>query len=83
MILLNAIAEVAVLNDDGDLEIDREALVAAVRNTTDYEGLTGTLSCDDRGECGVGRIVIFIVEDGAWVEVEVPEDLIEMEGIRH
>ncbi len=83
MILMNAIAEVAVLNDDGDLEIDREALITAVRNTTDYDGLTGMLTCDERGECGAGRIVVYIVEDGEWVQVEVPEDLLEMEGIRH
>jgi branched-chain amino acid transport system substrate-binding protein len=79
--LINAIAEVAVVNDNGDLEIDREALVAAVRGTTDYEGLTGTLSCNENGECGAGRIVIFQVEDGEWVQVDVPQDLLTMEAM--
>lgn len=79
-ILLNAIAEVAEVNDEGSLVIDREALIDAVRGTEGYEGLTGTLSCDENGECGAGRIVIFIVEDGEWVQVDVPQDLLEMEA---
>ncbi len=79
-ILLNAIAEVAEVDDEGSLVIEREALIDAVRGTEGYEGLTGTLSCDENGECGVGRIVIFIVEDGEWVQVDVPEDLLEMEA---
>ncbi len=78
--LLSAIAEVAEVDGDGNLVIDREALVEAVRNTEGYDGLTGMLSCDDKGECGAGRIVIFIVEDGAWVQVDVPEDLLTMEA---
>jgi branched-chain amino acid transport system substrate-binding protein len=81
MMLMNAIAEVAVVDDDGNLVIDREALIEAVRGTTDYDGLTGLLTCDEFGDCGVGRIVVNIVEDGEWVEVEVPQDLLEMEAM--
>ncbi len=80
MILLQAIQKVAEVDADGNLVIDREALVKAVRETKDYEGLTGTLTCDERGECGVGRIIIFQVQDGEWVPVEVPENLMEMEA---
>ncbi|MBN1680804.1 MAG: branched-chain amino acid ABC transporter substrate-binding protein [Anaerolineae bacterium] len=80
MILMNAIAEVAVVDDEGNLVIDREALVAAVRGTADYDGLTGLLTCDESGDCGVGRIVVNIVEDGEWVPVDVPQDLLEMEA---
>jgi branched-chain amino acid transport system substrate-binding protein len=78
-ILLESIAAVAEVDGDGNLVIDREALIAAVRGTAEYDGLTGSLSCDDKGECGAGRIVIFIVEDGEWVQVDVPEDLLTME----
>lgn len=77
-IILNAVAEVAVLDDAGNLVIDREALIAAIRNTTEYPGLTGTLSCDGLeglGECGAGEIGVNVVEDGAWVAVEVPAEL--------
>lgn len=79
-IIMNAIKAVAEVDDQGNLVIDREALIQAIRDTTDYEGLTGTLSCEENGECGVGRIVVFQVEDGEWVPVDVPEDLLEMEA---
>lgn len=74
--ILAAIDAVAEAQDDGSLVIDREALVAAVRGTADYDGLTGTLTCDDKGDCGAGSIAINLVEDGAWVPVELPEDLV-------
>lgn len=77
-ILLDAIEAVAVVDDAGNLVIDREALIVAVRETTDYEGLTGVLSCDGIdgiGECGAGVIGVNVVEDGAWVAVDVPEEL--------
>ena len=77
-VLMNAIEAVAEIDADGNLVIDREALIVAVRETTDYEGLTGVLSCDGVdgfGECGAGEIGVNVVEDGAWVGVEVPEEL--------
>lgn len=79
-IAFNALQEVAEVDDEGNLVIDREALIEAIRNTENYEGLTGTLSCDEIGDCGAGSIGINIVEDGEWVPVEVPEDLLEMEA---
>jgi branched-chain amino acid transport system substrate-binding protein len=78
--LLAAIDEVAVVDDAGNLVIDRAELVAAVRATAEFDGLTGLLTCDEKGDCGAGSIAINIVEDGAWVAVEVPEDLLTMEA---
>lgn len=75
MILINAIQAVATVDGEGNLVIDREALIQAVRDTADYEGLTGTLSCDDAGECGAGIIGVNEVVDGEWEVAEVPEDL--------
>lgn len=75
-IIMNAIESVATVDADGNLVINREELILAIRNTTDYEGLTGTLTCDPAtGECGAGVISMNLVEDGAWVSVEVPAEL--------
>ena len=63
---------------DGNLVIDREALITAVRNTKDYEGLIGVLTCADNGDCGPTQFAIYVVEDGAFVQVDVPEDLLTM-----
>ena len=78
--LLNAIDAVSVVDDAGNLVIDREELIQAVRNTTEYDGLTGLLTCDEKGDCGAGSIAINLVEDGEWVNVELPEDLVETEA---
>ncbi len=80
MMLLSAIEEVSVVDDAGNLVIDREELIEAVRNTTDYDGLTGLLTCDEKGDCGANLLTLNMVEDGEWFELEVPEDLLEMEA---
>jgi branched-chain amino acid transport system substrate-binding protein len=69
--LLNAIAEVAVEGDDGSLVIGRQALRDALSATTDYAGLTGTLTCDETGDCATGEaLAIFQIGqeevDGNW-----------------
>ena len=69
-ILINAVKSVAVLGDDGNLYVPRGALVAAVRTTTDHEGLSGTFTCQSNGECNAGLPQFVIVKDGAWVPVE-------------
>ncbi len=74
-----AIDTASTLDDQGNLVIDREALVAAVRGTKDFPGLTGTLTCDDKGECAAGFISVNMVEDGEWVQMPIPDDLISPE----
>ena len=74
-VLLDALEEVAELDDEGNLVIDREAYIEAVRATEDLEGLSGNITCDENGDCGSALITVFVVEDGEWVELEVPADL--------
>ncbi|MBN2499551.1 MAG: branched-chain amino acid ABC transporter substrate-binding protein [Anaerolineales bacterium] len=65
--LISAIEEVAILGDDGNLYIPREALVDAVRSLTNFPGLTGPITCNDVGECNTQGPTFFVVEGGAWV----------------
>lgn len=51
-ILMDAIDEVSLVDGDGTLWIPRTAVREYVAALTDYEGLTGTLTCDDNGDCG-------------------------------
>lgn len=55
--LLRAIDEVAVVNDDGSLSIGRQALRDAISAMT-FQGIIGTIDCDDYGDCGAGEIQI-------------------------
>jgi branched-chain amino acid transport system substrate-binding protein len=57
-LLLDTIQDAAVV-DDGKLYVDRAALRRELRATTGFQGLLGTLSCDEFGDCGTGRINIY------------------------
>jgi branched-chain amino acid transport system substrate-binding protein len=50
-ILFKAIEASAVKNSDGSLTIQRTALRDAVQNTTNYQGIIGTLTCTPLGDC--------------------------------
>ncbi len=73
--ILQALVQVAELDANGEIVIDREALVSAVRATTNMEGVSGMVSCDDNGDCGTVQIEIFRAENGTWGKVEVPTEL--------
>jgi len=72
--LLDAVAAVAVEEDDGTLVIGRQALRDALSAIEGYEGLTGILTCQDEspfaGDCATGEaLAVFQI-----TEAEVAED---------
>ena len=69
MLIAAGIASVASVDDGGNLIIDREALIAAIRSVDAFDGLTGTIRCDSIGECGAGGVQIYQVTDGDFVQV--------------
>jgi branched-chain amino acid transport system substrate-binding protein len=50
-VLFEAIEQVAIQNDDGSLSIPRQALRDAVFATSGYDGMTGTITCTELGDC--------------------------------
>jgi branched-chain amino acid transport system substrate-binding protein len=60
-VVLNAIEQVCAN--------DRAAILDAMFNTTDYEGVLGTWSFDDNGDTTLISMVGYVVENGAFVEV--------------
>lgn len=68
--LVEAIKLVAVVGEDGSLNIPRSALVEATRNLEGFQGLTGTITCDENGECNSTGPTFYIVTDGKWVVAE-------------
>ena len=56
-ILLEAI-KAASHSHDGNLEIDRAGVREYLDNLSGYEGIIGTLSCDDFGDCGAQRSTV-------------------------
>jgi branched-chain amino acid transport system substrate-binding protein len=64
-VLIKDIESVAVVSG-GKLYIPRAALVAAVRATKDYQGLSGTITCDATGECSASGPVFNVDKGGKW-----------------
>lgn len=69
MLIAAAIAAVVRVDGDGNLVVDREELISAIRTVEAFEGLTGTIRCDSMGECGAGGVQIFQVIDGSFKQV--------------
>ena len=68
-IVLDAIGEVAQQGSDGSLLIGRQALRDALYATSGYEGVTGTLTCDEFGDCADARISVSEVQGGEFVRI--------------
>ncbi len=72
-IVLNAIEEVSIEGDDGTLYIPRTALRDAVFATDGHAGVTGTITCDDNGDCADPKISVSLIGGGAYERIW-PED---------
>jgi branched-chain amino acid transport system substrate-binding protein len=64
-LLLDTIEAIAVEEEDGRLHIGRQALRDALYATSGYQGLTGSLTCDQYGDCGVARFKVVRLDDAA------------------
>jgi branched-chain amino acid transport system substrate-binding protein len=68
-VLIKAIESVAVVSG-GKLYIPRAALVAAVRATNNYTGLSGTITCDATGECSASGPIFQQDKGGKWTPAQ-------------
>ena len=64
-IIAKAIQAVAIKSSDGTVKIPRTALRDAMYNIKDYQGLTGTLTCINTGDCQSQAAVNIAVYQGA------------------
>ncbi|HSB90035.1 MAG TPA: branched-chain amino acid ABC transporter substrate-binding protein [Anaerolineales bacterium] len=58
-IIFEAIKKVAVVDADGTVHIGRQALRDAIYATKDFQGITGTLTCSENGDCGAPVIAVY------------------------
>jgi branched-chain amino acid transport system substrate-binding protein len=61
-----AIEKVAVVESDGTIYIPRQALRDAVASTTNFQGLTGVLSCNVDGDCANPIIGVYEYHAGQY-----------------
>jgi branched-chain amino acid transport system substrate-binding protein len=71
-VLIKTIESVGVKGSDGNLYIPRGALVTAVRNIKDYQGLSGVVTCSSTGECAGSGPTFYIDKSGKWVAAGKP-----------
>ncbi len=69
MMVLDAVEEVAQEGSDGTLLIGRQALRDALYATSGFEGITGSLTCDEFGDCANPAIAVSQVQDGEFVRI--------------
>ncbi len=62
--LMLAIEKVAKTDAAGDTFIGRKALRDALLHTTDLDGITGKLTCDQFGDCGSSHFAVFEYSSG-------------------
>ncbi len=67
--VLAAIESVAQEGDDGSLMIGRQALRDALFATSGFAGVTGTLTCDDNGDCADPQIAVNEVQNAEFVPI--------------
>lgn len=66
--IFDCIEEVA--DEDGDsIHVGRQALRTCLYATADFEGITGTLTCDKHGDCADPQISVSQLQDAAYVPV--------------
>ena len=66
--LLACIEEVAV-EDGSSIHIGRQALRTCLYATADFEGITGTLTCNQYGDCADPQISVSQLQDGVYVPI--------------
>lgn len=67
--ILDAVEKVAQQGADGTLLIGRQALRNALFATSGLQGITGTITCDQFGDCADPKISVSQVQDGGFVRI--------------
>jgi branched-chain amino acid transport system substrate-binding protein len=63
------VEEVADQDNDGTLHIGRQALRDCLFATTDFQGITGNLTCDQYGDCADPKISVSQLQSGEYVRI--------------
>jgi branched-chain amino acid transport system substrate-binding protein len=63
------VEKVAVQDEDGTLHIGRQALRDCLFATSSFTGITGSLTCDQYGDCADPKISVSQLENGEYVRI--------------
>ncbi|HKJ37658.1 MAG TPA: branched-chain amino acid ABC transporter substrate-binding protein [Anaerolineales bacterium] len=68
-LIFGCIEQVGVSSDDGSLSIGRQALRDCLYATSGYQGITGSLTCDQYGDCADPKIAVNELQGGEYVPI--------------
>lgn len=66
-VILTGIETVGVIDGNGTLHVGRQALRDALYATSNFDGLTGTITCNPFGDCATTDFVILVAVSGELV----------------
>lgn len=67
--IFDCIEEVATQEDDGTTHVGRQDMRECLIATEGFEGVTGTLTCDQYGDCADPQISVSQLQDGEYVRI--------------
>ena len=67
-LLLEAIEAASYVDGDGNLVIDRAGVRQHLNGVSGFAGITGTLTCDDFGDCSAARLTIIRHDDAGDID---------------
>jgi branched-chain amino acid transport system substrate-binding protein len=67
--IFDCIEEVGELEDDGTLHVGRQAMRDCLAATAGFSGITGTLTCDQYGDCADPKISVSELQAGEYVRI--------------
>lgn len=63
------VEEVAVVEDNGTVHVGRQALRSCLYATSGFEGITGSLKCNQYGDCADPQISVSQLQSGAYEKI--------------
>ncbi len=86
-IFLMGIEAVGMVDDEGNLVVNRAALLDYVRSLQGYAGVTGPINCDGSGECITTPVSFYQVQNGEFMEIGMAggmmDDMHDMDDDMH
>jgi branched-chain amino acid transport system substrate-binding protein len=67
--ILTCVDQVSVQDSDGTLHVGRQAMRDCLYATSGFQGITGTLTCDQYGDCADPKITVSEIQNGEYVAI--------------
>ena len=68
-LILDCVESTATQDADGTIHVGRQAMRDCLYATSGYQGVTGTLTCDEFGDCADPKISVSQLQNGEYVRI--------------